>query len=178
LLGVKYTPMRRIDVHVALVAGAALALGGCGFGDVRAPLPEFMRAKAPEPPPLEPVPDIKHMLREKLDAVFTPASQPTQIRVSEPRPNLRGPGWTACVKAEVVSVTGKPLGTQTYRVEISGGVTPTAGRSRRRTRALPRPTSRSDPYRQRVVARTGHSFSALVRENSTRALRAELSGAR
>jgi hypothetical protein len=122
LLGVKYTPMRRIDVHMALVAGAALALGGCGFGDVRAPLPEFMRAKAPEPPPLEPVPDIKHMLREKLDAVFTPASQPTQVRVSEPRPNLRGPGWTACVRAEVVSVTGKPLGTQTYRVEISGGV--------------------------------------------------------
>ena len=122
MLGVKYTPMRRVDIHMALVAGAALALAGCGFGDVRAPLPEFLRAKAPEPPPLEPSPDIKRMLKEKLDAVFTPASQPTQIRVSEPRPNLRGPGWTACVKAEVVSVTGKPLGTQTYRVEISGGV--------------------------------------------------------
>jgi hypothetical protein len=62
------------------------------------------------------------MLKEKLDSVFTVASQPTNVRVSEPRPNLRGPGWTACVKAEVVSVTGKPLGTQTYRVEISGGV--------------------------------------------------------
>jgi hypothetical protein len=62
------------------------------------------------------------MLKEKLDSVFTAASQPTGVRVSEPRPNLRGPGWTACVKAEVVSVTGKPLGTQTYRVEISGGV--------------------------------------------------------
>jgi hypothetical protein len=37
-------------------------------------------------------------------------------------PTCAGPGWTACVKAEVVSVTGKPLGTQTYRVEISGGV--------------------------------------------------------
>ena len=29
---------------------------------------------------------------EKLDAVFTPASRPTQVRVSEPRHNLRGPG--------------------------------------------------------------------------------------
>ena len=41
---------------------------------------------------------------------------------SEPRHNLRGPGWTACVKAEVISVTGKPLGTQTYRIEISDRV--------------------------------------------------------
>jgi hypothetical protein len=97
-------------------------LAGCGFGDVRSPLPEFMRAKAPELPALEPAPDVKRILKEKMDAVFTAASQPSHVRVSEPRPNLRGPGWTACVKAEVVSVTGKPLGTQTYRVEISGGV--------------------------------------------------------
>ena len=114
--------MRRIVIHIALMAGAALVLGGCGFGDVRSPLPEFMRAKAPEPPALEPAPDVKRMLKDKLDAVFTAASQPSNVRVSEPRPNLRGPGWTACVKAEVVSVTGQPLGTQTYRVEISGGV--------------------------------------------------------
>jgi len=113
--------MRRIGFCIALMVGA-LTLGGCGFGDVRAPLPEFMRAKAPEPPPLEPAPDIKRILKEKIDSVFTAASQPTQVRVSEPRPNLRGPGWTACVKAEVVSVIGKPLGTQTYRVEIVGGV--------------------------------------------------------
>lgn len=114
--------MRRVGFDIALMVSAALALGGCGFGDVRSPLPEFMRAKAPEPPPLEPAPDIKRMLREKLDSVFIAASQPSNVLVSEPRPNLRGPGWTACVKAEVVSVTGKPLGTQTYRVEISGGV--------------------------------------------------------
>ena len=114
--------MRRIVLHIAGVAGVALTLGGCGFGDVRAPLPEFMRAKAPDPPSPEPPPDVKRLLRERLDAVFLAASQPTNVRVSEPRPNLRGPGWTACVKAEVTSVTGKPLGTQTYRVEISGGL--------------------------------------------------------
>ena len=114
--------MRRIGVHIALVAGAALALAGCGFADIRAPVPEFMRAKAPESAPLEPPPNVKRMLKEKLDSVFTAASQPSNVRVSEPRPNLRGPGWTACVKAEVVSVTGKPVGTQTYRIEISDGV--------------------------------------------------------
>ena len=114
--------MRRIGVYIALVAGAALTLAGCGFADIRAPVPEFMRAKAPEPAPLEPPPNVKRMLKDKLDSVFTAASQPTNVRVSEPRPNLRGPGWTACVKAEVVSVTGKPLGTQTYRIEIADGV--------------------------------------------------------
>lgn len=113
--------MRRIGIHLALVAGAALTLAGCGFADIRAPVPEFMRAKVPEPAPLEPPPDLKHMLREKIDSVFTAASQPTDVRVSEPRPNLRGPGWTACVKADVNSVTGQPLGTQTYRIEISDG---------------------------------------------------------
>jgi hypothetical protein len=113
--------MRRVVVHIALVAGAALTLAGCGLADVRSPVPEFMRAKAPEPPALGAPPDVKMLLRQKLDSVFTAASQPTQVRVSEPRPNLRGPGWTACVKAEVVSVTGKPLGTQTYRIEIADG---------------------------------------------------------
>ncbi|HMM88619.1 hypothetical protein [Bradyrhizobium sp.] len=103
------------------MAGAALTLAGCGFADIRAPVPEFMRAKVPEPAPLEPAPDVRRMLKEKLDSVFTAASQPTNIRVSEPRPNLRGPGWTACVKADVNSVTGQPLGTQTYRIEISDG---------------------------------------------------------
>ena len=114
--------MRGIGVHIALMAGAALLLAGCGFADIRAPVPEFMRAKVPEPPPLSAPPNVKAMLKANLDSVFTAASQPTQVRVSEPRPNLRGPGWTACVRAEVVSVIGKPLGTQTYRITISDGV--------------------------------------------------------
>ena len=81
--GVKSAPMGRIEIHIALMAGAALMLAGCGFADIRSPVPEFMRAKAPDPPPLEAPPDIKTMLREKLDAVFTQASRPTQVRVSE-----------------------------------------------------------------------------------------------
>jgi hypothetical protein len=114
--------MRRDIVHIALTAGGALWLAGCGMADVRSPVPEFMRAKAPEPAPLESPPDVKRLLGEKLDAVFTSASHPEQVRVSEPRHNLRGPGWTACVKAELTSVIGKPLGTQTYRITIADGV--------------------------------------------------------
>ena len=114
--------MRRDIVHIALTAGGALWLAGCGLADVRSPVPEFMRAKAPEPAPLEAPPDVKLMLREKLDSVFTAGSQPAHVRVSEPRHNLRGPGWTACVRAELTSVIGKPLGTQTYRITIADGV--------------------------------------------------------
>ena len=33
-----------------------------------------------------------------------------------------GSGWTACVRAELTSATGRPLGTETYRITISGGV--------------------------------------------------------
>ncbi|MBX9646672.1 MAG: hypothetical protein K2X57_06420 [Xanthobacteraceae bacterium] len=114
--------MRRHIVHIALMTGGALGLAGCGLADIRSPVPEFMRAKAADPAPLEAPPDVKRMLGEKLDSVFTAASRPAQVRVSEPRPNLRGPGWTACVRAELTSVIGKPLGTQTYRITIADGV--------------------------------------------------------
>jgi hypothetical protein len=114
--------MGRDLVHITLMMGGALWLAGCGLADVRSPVPEFMRAKAPDPAPLETPPDVKLLLREKLDSVFTANSQPAHVRVSEPRHNLRGPGWTACVRAELTSVIGKPLGTQTYRITVADGV--------------------------------------------------------
>jgi hypothetical protein len=112
--------MRRV-VHGALIAGVALALAGCGFADSRSPVPEFMRVKAGEPPPPEPPPDVRQLVREKLDSVFVNTSYPRQVRVSPPHRELQGPGWTACVRAELTSVMGKPLGTETYRVTVSGG---------------------------------------------------------
>jgi hypothetical protein len=114
--------MRRVTVHTVLIAGGALMLAGCGFADSRSPVPEFMRAKASEPPPLEAPPDVKQLVREKLDSVFTAASNPQQVQVSPPRHNLRGLGWTACVKAELTNAVGKPLGGETYRITISSGV--------------------------------------------------------
>lgn len=115
-------PMGRIFVHAAVMTGAALVLAGCGLADSRAPVPEFMRVKASETPPLEPAPDVRQMVREKLDSVFVAASNPRQVRVSPPRRDLHGPGWTACVRAELTSAMGQPLGTETYRITITGGV--------------------------------------------------------
>jgi hypothetical protein len=113
--------MRRVIVHAALMAGA-LVLAGCGLADSRSPVPEFMRARASDPSPPEPPPDVRQLVREQLDSVFVNTSNPRQVRVSPPHPELHGSGWTACVRAELTSVTGKPLGTETYRVTISGGV--------------------------------------------------------
>ena len=114
--------MRRNVVHIALMAGSVLMLAGCGIADSRSPVPEFMRNKAAEPPPPEAPPDVKRLVREKLDTLFTAASNPRNVRVSPPLREARGAGWTACVRAELTSVMGKPLGAETYRVTISGGM--------------------------------------------------------
>lgn len=113
--------MRWGIVYRALMVGGASALAGCGFADSRAPVPEFMRGKATEPPPPEPPPDVKGLVREKLDSLFSAASKPHHLPVSPPRREASGSGWTACVKAELTSVMGKPLSTQTYRITISSG---------------------------------------------------------
>jgi hypothetical protein len=111
--------MQRILVYLALMATGA-TLAGCGFADSHSPVPEFMRIKAVEPP-LEAPPDVRQLVREKLDSVFLAASHPRHVRVSPPRRDLHGSGWTACVRAELISVTGKPVGTETYRVTIGSG---------------------------------------------------------
>jgi|SRR5665213_1961133 len=112
--------MGRIVLTIAIMVAAALALAGCGFADSHAVLPDFMRTKVNEAP-LEPPPDVKQLVRQHLDAVFTTASAPRDVQVSPVRHDLRGPGWTACVRAELTSATGKPLGVQTYRINISDG---------------------------------------------------------
>ena len=54
--------------------------------------------------------------------MFVAASNPRQVQVSPPRHELRGLGWTACVKAELTNAVGKPLGSETYRITINSGV--------------------------------------------------------
>jgi hypothetical protein len=114
--------MLRVLFQLALTVGGAIALAGCGLADSRSPVPEFLRNKPAEPPPPEAPPDVKLLLREKLDTVFTAASNPRDVRVSPPLREARGAGWTACVRAELTSVIGKPLGAESYRITISGGM--------------------------------------------------------
>ena len=116
--------MGRRIIHIAWAAIAALVLTGCGFADSRAPVPEFMRLKEAEPPPLEAPapPDVKGLVRQHLDSVFVAASAPHDVQVSPARHDLRGLGWNACVRAELTSSTGKPLGQQTYHITINDGV--------------------------------------------------------
>ncbi len=51
-----------------------------------------------------------------------PRRVPHDVRVSPARRDPRGQGWTACVRADLNSAMGKPLGTQTYRITISEGM--------------------------------------------------------
>jgi len=112
--------MLRILAHMALLA-CALSLGACGFADSRAPVPEFMSIKEAEQPPPEPPPDVKRVVREQIDVVFLNTSYPREVQVALPHHEVRGSGWTACVRAQLTSATGSALGTQTYIVTISGG---------------------------------------------------------
>src|SRR5450759_3908897 len=112
--------MRRGMVQVALIAGAALA--GCGLADSYSSMPEFMRTKAIDPPPPEPPPDVRELVRKNLGSVFLAASNPRQVRVSPLRRDARGLDWTACVRADLTSIMGRPLGAETYRIRISHGV--------------------------------------------------------
>src|SRR6185295_12042622 len=113
--------MWRAVVSAMVMAGAAVALAGCA-ADPHGPLPKILTAKEAAPRQLDPEPDVKQLLRDKLSSVFTAASHPRRVRVSPPRRELNGPGWTACVRAEATSVIGKPLGTQTYLITINGGI--------------------------------------------------------
>lgn len=111
--------MGRITLHILLMVTAAVMLAGCGFADSHASLPEFMRVKENEPPPPAPPPDVKQIVHDHLDSVFVAQSQPQNVQVSPARHSLRGTGWVACVKADLLSATGKPLGTETYRININ-----------------------------------------------------------
>jgi hypothetical protein len=113
--------IRRNILTIAAMLAAALALAGCGFADTHASLPDFMRTKVADAPPLEQPPDVRQLVRQHLDAVFMAASAPRDVQVSPARHDLRGIGWTACVRAELTSATGKPLGVQTYRISINDG---------------------------------------------------------
>jgi hypothetical protein len=112
--------MRPILFRMALTISAALMLTACA-ADSHSMLPDIMKAQASMARPPDPTPDVKQLVRSKLDTVFIATSLPREVRVSPPHRDVRGQGWTACVRAELNSATGSALGTQTYRITIEDG---------------------------------------------------------
>jgi hypothetical protein len=113
--------MRQVAFQCVVMAVVGSMLAGCAVAESRSPAPEFMRMKEAEPPPPEPAPDVKLAVRKNLSSIFLVTSYPRDVRVSAPHHAVRGPGWTACVRADLTSATGTPLGPQTYRLGIAGG---------------------------------------------------------
>ncbi|WP_257169059.1 hypothetical protein [Bradyrhizobium sp. SRS-191] len=103
----------------AILAGllAALLLSGCA-ADSQSRLPAFMRVRASEPPPPEAAPDVGRLVRKNLDMIFVATTQPRDLEATAARRTDHGDAWTACVRAEIISVTGAPLRRQIYRLTI------------------------------------------------------------
>jgi hypothetical protein len=111
--------MRGASLYFAAF-GILGTLAGCGTVDAGATFfPESLRAKAPTPPAPDPAPDVRALLLSNLSAVFLPQSAPTNISFSVPKPSFAE--WTTCVRASVNGATGRPIGLQTYLVNINHG---------------------------------------------------------
>lgn len=108
-------------VTAAMLSAIAVPLGACGLADSNATfIPESLRYRPADVQP-EIIPDVKALLRENNGQFFATRVPPQNVRVSIPRRNPTGPGWTACVRAEIAGVTGRSIGTQTYLLSIDNG---------------------------------------------------------
>jgi len=84
---------------VMLVACAMAALSGCDVADqVASFMPKGFRQPVREPPPPEPEPDVKELIRANADTLFT--ARPGTLSVARPK-RITGRGFSACVKAVV-----------------------------------------------------------------------------
>jgi hypothetical protein len=98
----------------------SMALAGCAV-DSRAPSywSTFIDSQPAPKPPTEPAPDVRMLLTSKLSEFFVASSAPTHISFSTPI--LSKGGWTTCVRASLKGATGRPIGMQTYLVNIDAG---------------------------------------------------------
>ena len=101
-----------------LTVGAALTLGACAVDSQMryvSYLPDSLKQASPAVA-VEAPPDVLAILRGNINDVFLSTSAPTNIQYTVP---VRAKhGWETCIKANVMGATGKPLGEQTYLVNI------------------------------------------------------------
>jgi len=98
--------------------GLVTPLAGCGAVDSQVTyLPDSFRQPAPKVAEIEQPPDVHLIIRNNISAIFMAGASPNHISVSLPLPAKYGE-WTTCVKASVLGITGRSLGTETYLVNI------------------------------------------------------------
>ena len=102
---------------LVIAFGLVVPLCGCAVDSGVAYLPESFRQSAPKVVDIEQPPDVHLIVRNNISAIFMAAASPSNISISFPVPAKYG-GWTTCVKASAMGVTGRSLGTQTYLVNI------------------------------------------------------------
>ena len=140
--------MRRSVVLVALMTGGAIALAGCGIADSRSPVPEFMRSKADDPPPIEPPPDVDQLVRQRLDSY----SRPRPIRKkcgSRRRAMIFSRTWLDRMRQGRARTTRWASHWVRRRIESrsTAASSPTGGALKPRIPAPPKPTIRSESSR-------------------------------
>lgn len=129
---------------MTLTACAMMLLAGCGVADQYSSLPKFMRQPSTEPPPPEPEPDFKELVRVGANTLFT--APPTAVAVSRARRNPAGRGFTGCVKAVVTA------GMSDQPQPITLLVTIEHGKLADRHRATPQDGCAAETYEQVQVA--------------------------
>ena len=110
-----------MDGSRLVVLLSSMALAGCAV-DAHAPSywSTFIDSQpAPKPPTEGLAPDVRMLLTSKLSEFFVPSSAPTHMSFSTPI--LSNGGWTTCVRASLTGATGRPIGMQTYLVNIDAG---------------------------------------------------------
>jgi hypothetical protein len=109
--------MKRSFIFVFSLAAPLL---GCGAVDSQlSSVPAVFRQSAPKVAEEE-RPDIRLLVRNNIEAIFTAAAMPSHISISAPLRAKKG-GWTTCVRAATIGITGKTLGVQTYLIGIDHG---------------------------------------------------------
>src|SRR4051794_24246101 len=79
-------------------------------------MPEFLKQTSPASA-IEQPPEMAAILRRNINAVFTAASAPRDIRYSFPVPGKYG-GWDICIRVALTGLSGNQLGERTYLVNI------------------------------------------------------------
>jgi hypothetical protein len=101
-----FATLRTMKLRMALIAGTALLLAGCGVADQYSVLPQIFREPSKEPPQPDPEPDVKELVRAGADKLFT--GHPSSVAVARPR-RISGQEFNVCVKAVVPgAIDGEP----------------------------------------------------------------------